>query len=41
MLDLTHRDAPEMAVPDLEGRPCRLADHRGRWLLLVFHRHLG
>ena len=33
------------AVPfglrDAEGRIHRLEDYAGRWLLLVFHRHLG
>jgi peroxiredoxin len=35
----------EQAVPfelkDSEGVVHRLADQRGRWVLLVFHRHLG
>jgi hypothetical protein len=26
---------------DSEGRPHSSEDYRGRWLLLVFHRHLG
>jgi hypothetical protein len=26
---------------DTQGRPHRLADYAGKWLLLVFHRHLG
>lgn len=33
------------AVPfelnDTEGRVHRLEDHRDRWLLLMFHRHLS
>lgn len=33
------------AVPfellDVHGKTHRLADFEGRWLLLVFHRHLG
>jgi peroxiredoxin len=28
-------------LPDTSGTPHRLEDHRGRWLLLVFHRHLA
>jgi len=33
--------APDFALPDASGALHRLADWRGRWLLLVFHRHLG
>ena len=33
--------APELELPDLEGRIHHLADYAGRWLLMVFHRHLG
>lgn len=29
------------ALEDLAGNTHRLADYRGAWLLLVFHRHLG
>ena len=35
------RQAAPFALPDVEGRVHRLEDYRGRWLLLVFHRHLG
>jgi hypothetical protein len=28
-------------LPDTNGRTHRLADYAGRWLLMVFHRHLG
>lgn len=35
------RPAIPFALPDAEGRTHRLADYKGRWLLLVFHRHLG
>ena len=28
-------------LPDTNGKPHRLEDHRGRWLLLMFHRHLA
>ncbi len=35
----------EPAVPfelaDMQGNRHRLADYRGHWLLMVFHRHLG
>lgn len=27
-------------LPDADGRVHRLDEYRGRWLLLVFHRHL-
>lgn len=27
-------------LPDAEGRIHRLDEYRGRWLLLVMHRHL-
>jgi peroxiredoxin len=33
--------AVDFELRDAEGRFHRLADYRGRWLLLVFHRHLG
>ena len=32
--------AADFRLRDTEGREHRLADYRGRWLLLVFHRHL-
>ena len=32
--------AADFHLPDTEGRRHRLADYRGSWLLLVFHRHL-
>ena len=28
-------------LPDTQGNTHRLTDYRGRWLLLVFHRHLA
>jgi peroxiredoxin len=34
------RDAPPLELADTTGRLHRLVDYRGRWLLLVFHRHL-
>lgn len=30
--------APDFTLPDLAGLPHRLADHRGRKLLLLFYR---
>jgi len=33
--------AAPFALPDAAGTVHRLEDFRGRWLLLVFHRHLG
>jgi peroxiredoxin len=35
------RPAADFALQDLGGRTHRAADFAGRWLLLVFHRHLG
>ena len=31
----------DFALSDADGTTRRLADHHGRWLLMVFHRHLG
>jgi peroxiredoxin len=33
--------APEFALPDDGGGCWRLSDHRGRPVLLIFHRHLA
>jgi peroxiredoxin len=33
--------APELELPDHEGNSWRLADHRGRPVVLIFHRHLA
>ena len=33
--------AVDFELSDADGETYRLADFRGRWLLLVFHRHLG
>ena len=33
--------APELTLPDIDGRPVSLADYRGRWVVLVFLRWLG
>ena len=37
----TDKAAVDFALPDADGHVHRLADFRGRWLLMVFHRHLG
>jgi len=37
----TGKAAVAFELTDAAGRVHRLADYRGRWLLLVFHRHLG
>ena len=33
--------APEIALPDHDGATWRLSDHRGRPVVLLFHRHLA
>jgi peroxiredoxin len=40
-MNLESRPAIDFALPDTAGAMHRLADYRGRWLLLVFHRHLA
>jgi len=32
--------APDITLPTATGETLQLADFRGEWLLLVFHRHL-
>lgn len=32
---------PDLALVDHEGAPWSFADHRGRRLLLILHRHLA
>jgi peroxiredoxin len=34
------RPAAPFELPDADGRLHRLDEYRGRWLLLVMHRHL-
>jgi peroxiredoxin len=34
-------DAPEVELPDHAGALWRLSDHRGRPVVLLFHRHLA
>ena len=41
MSDLTGKKAIPFTLRDSAGETHRLADYRGHWLLLVFHRHLG
>jgi peroxiredoxin len=33
--------APEVELPDHDGNTWRLSDHRGRPVVLIFHRHLA
>jgi peroxiredoxin len=33
--------APDVELPDQLGDTWRLADHRGRPVVLIFHRHLA
>jgi peroxiredoxin len=44
-MSLSHHHLGSTAVPfqlaDTSGGLHRLEDHRGRWLLLMFHRHLA
>ena len=37
---LVGRPAAPFELPDADGRLHRLDEYRGRWLLLVMHRHL-
>jgi len=39
--DLTGKYALPFELRDSTGRIHRLETYRGKWLLLVFHRHLG
>lgn len=41
MPNLTGKPAVPFTLSDSTGAPHRLEDYRGRWLLLMFHRHLG
>ena len=34
-------EAPGIELPDHDGNRWRLADHRGRPVVLLFHRHLA
>ena len=41
MSPATGRSAAEFQILDTQGTIHRKSDYSGRWLLLVFHRHLG
>lgn len=41
MVKLEGKPAVRFELPDLQGRIHRLEQYTGRWLLLMFHRHLG
>jgi len=31
----------DFEIKDIHGKLHRYADYKGKWLLMVFHRHLG
>ena len=33
---ISHAQGPSFALPDMDGRPVRLADFRGRWVIVNF-----
>ena len=39
--ELTGKPAITFNLRDSRGTTHRLEDYRGKWLLMVFHRHLG
>jgi peroxiredoxin len=41
MTSILDKPAPDFSLPDIIGNQHQIADYQGRWLLLVFHRHLG
>jgi len=41
MKDLTNKPAIPFSLHDCNGHLHQLDDYSGRWLLMVFHRHLG
>ena len=41
MADLTGKPAVPFRLQDGGGGSHQLEEYRGRWLLMVFHRHLG
>lgn len=41
MADRCGENAVDFELVDAEGGVHSLAGYRGKWLLLVFHRHLG
>jgi hypothetical protein len=38
---LQGRPVPPVVLSTADGARYDIADHQGRWRLLVFHRHLG
>ncbi|NIL98168.1 MAG: redoxin domain-containing protein [Planctomycetales bacterium] len=40
MADRVGKTAVSFELPDTQGHVHRLEDYAGRWLLMVFHRHL-
>jgi len=40
MTDRVGKTAIPFELPDQQGHVHRLEDYGGRWLLMVFHRHL-
>jgi peroxiredoxin len=41
MINLTGKPALPFSLHDSNGAVHQLADFKGSWLLMVFHRHLG
>ena len=41
MSQFTEKPALPFELTDIDGNKHQLVDYRGRWLLLVFHRHLS
>jgi peroxiredoxin len=41
MQDLTGKPAIPFSLRDSRGGTRQLQEYRGKWLLMVFHRHLG
>ena len=41
MANTIGRPAADFELRDSSGKVHRLGDYQGRWLLLVFHRHLA
>jgi peroxiredoxin len=41
MNERANEPAVDFALKDIRGVTHRLGDFRGKWLLEVFHRHLG
>lgn len=41
MANMEGSPAVDFELQDFEGKTHRLADFKGKWLLLAFHRHLG